>query len=171
MHPFVVLIYMREDHQDKPFEYIASVTPEAIPERLKHAPKPSLVPRDLFSRIMKRLGLEKELYLVKRHLGFFVTLLIIFSVLSVFAFIGVKQVLVESSFGFFISLIFSDPGIVIKYWHSFIFSVFESMPGITATVLLLSVTSLMLFIRLAALGVEKVFIIIKLINKQRYGHK
>ncbi len=154
MHPFVVLVYMRED-QDKSFEYMVSVTP----------------PRGLFSRIIKRLGLEKELHLVKRHLGFFGTLLVIFSVLSIFAFIGVKQVLAESSFGSFISLIFSDPDAVIKYWHSFIFSLFESMPGITIIALLLSLAFLMLSIRLAAFGIEKTFILIKSINKQKYGHK
>jgi hypothetical protein len=154
MHPLYVLVYMR-DNQEKSFEYEASVTP----------------PRGLLSRIIKRLGLEKELTLVKGNLKFFTALLGIFLVLSVFAFIGVKHVLAESSFGPFVSLIFSDPGVVIKYWHSFTFAAFESMPGVTAAALLFSVAFLMLFVRLAAFTFEKLFIVIKLINKQKYGHK
>ena len=143
------------DNQEKSFEYEALAAP----------------PRSLFSRIIKRLGLEKELALIKGNLKFFSTLLVIFLVLSVFAFIGVKYVLAESSFGPFISLMFSDPGVVIKYWHSFTFAAFESMPGITAAALFLSVAFMILFIRLAAFAVERFFIIIKSINKQKYGHK
>lgn len=154
MHPLFVLVYMR-DSQEKPFEYEASVTP----------------PRGLFSRIIKRLGLEKELILIKRHLGFFTSLLVIFLILSIFAVIGIRQVLAESSFGQFVSLIFSDPSVVIKYWHSFLFASFESMPGITATALLFSVALLMLFVRFTAIAIERLFITIKSINKQKYGHK
>ena len=154
MHPLSVLVYMR-DNQEKPFEYEASVTP----------------PRGLFSRIIKRLGLEKELTLVKGNLKFFTALLAMFLTLSVFALIGVKHVLAKSSFGPFISLIFSDPGVVIKYWHSFTFAAFESMPGITGMALFLSVAFLILFIRLAAFAVERFFMVIRSINKQKYGHK
>jgi len=156
MHPLSVLVYMRDSQKDnRLFEDTASETP----------------PRGLFSCIIKRLGLEKELILVKRYLGLFIGLLVIFLFLSVFAFIGIKQVLADSNFGPFISLIFSDPGIVIKYWRSFGYAAFESMPGITATALLFSVAFLMLFIRLVASAFEKFFIVIKSINKQKYGHK
>jgi len=115
--------------------------------------------------------LEKELALVKGNLKFFTALLVIFLTLSVFALIGVKHVLAESSFGPFISLIFSDPGVVIKYWHSFTFAVFESIPGITGMALFLSVAFLVLFIRLAAFAVERFFMVIKSINKQKYGSR
>lgn len=153
MHPLSVLVYMRDQKDNRPFEDTASETP----------------PRGLFSRIIKRLGLEKELILIKRHLGFFTGLLIVFLVLSIFAVIGIRQVLAESSFGPFVSLIFSDPGIVIKYWHSFGYAAFESMPGVTATALLFSLAFLMLFVRLAAFTFEKLFIVIKSINKQKYS--
>lgn len=155
VHPLCVLVYMRDQKDNQRFEDMPSVR----------------LPRSLFSRIIKRLGLEKELILAKRYLGFFVVLLMIFLFLSIFAFIGIKHVLAESNLEFFISLIFSDPGIVIKYWDSFAFAAFESMPGITATALLLSVAFLALFIRLAALAFEKLFMVIKLINKQKHGHK
>lgn len=133
--------------------------------------RPSLVPRGLFSRIIKRLGLEKELVLVKNHLKFFVSLFVMFFVLSIFAGIGVEHVLEESSFVSFASLIFSDPSMVIKYWHSFVFATFESIPGGTAAILFLSVAFLILFVRLAAFAVGRLSIIVKLINKQKYGHK
>ena len=142
MHPLSVLVYME-----------------------------NYIPRGLFSRIIKRLGLEKELALVKGNLKFFTALLVIFLTLSVFALIGVKHVLAESSFGPFISLIFSDPGVVIKHWHSFTFAVFESIPGITGMALFLSVAFLVLFIRLAAFAVERFFMVIKSINKQKYGSR
>src|SRR3989344_1949146 len=128
-------------------------------------------PRGLFSRIIKRLGLERQLQIIKRSLGFFIGGLTVFVFLSVFAVIGLHEVLAESSFGPFVSLIFSDPAVVIKYWYSFTFAAFESMPGITGMILFLSVAFFILFIRLAAFAVERFFIVIKSINKQKYGHK
>lgn len=128
-------------------------------------------PKDLFSRIIQRLGLEKELALVRGNLTFFSTLLVIFCVLSIFAFIGVRHVLAESSFGPFVALIFSDPSIVIKYWQSFLFATFESMPGMIAAGLLFSIAFLLLCIRLAAASVERFLAITKSIHKQTYGYK
>lgn len=155
MHPLFVLVYMRDEKENRPFEHAAGVTP----------------PRGLFSRIIKRLGFEKELALVKGNLKFFTTLLVVFLLLSAFAFIGIKHVLAESSFGPFISLIFSDPSMVIKYWRSFMFATFESMPGITAAGLLFSVAFLILFIRLSAFAFDKISALMQSINKQKYGHK
>ena len=146
MHPLFVLVYMR----DKQENYI---------------------PRGLFSRIIKRLGLEKELAIVKSNLKFFTTLLVTFLILSVFAFIGVKHVLATSSFGPFLYLAFSDPGIVIKYWHSFMFAAFESMPGVVIAGLIFSLAFLILFVRFAVFAIEKTATLIKSINKQKYGHK
>jgi len=143
------------DNQEKSFEYETLVTP----------------PQGLFSRIIKRLGLEKELAIVRGNLKFFTTLLVMFLILSVFAFIGVKHVLAESSFGPFVSLIFSDPAVVIKYWHSFLFAAFESMPGVAIAGLIFSLAFLILFVRFAVFAIEKTAILIKSINKQKYGHK
>lgn len=146
---------MRDEQENQPFKYTASVTP----------------PRGLFSRVIKRLGLEKELSLVKGNLKFFATLLVMFLILSVFAVIGVKHVLVTSSFGPFLYLAFSDPSVVIKYWHSFMFAAFESMPGVAIAGLIFSLAFLMLFVRFAVFAIEKTAILMKSINKQKYGHK
>jgi hypothetical protein len=129
------------------------------------------IPKGLFSRIITRLGLEKELVLVKRYLGFFSVLLAVFIFLSFFAFIGIKQVLAESSFGLFLSLIFTDPLIVARYWKSFVLASVESVPGITFSVLFFFLACLLLFLRLTASSAEKIFILIKTINKQKYEHK
>ncbi len=155
MHPLLVLVYMRDKQGNRPFEYEASETP----------------PRGLFSRIIKRLGLEKELALVRGNLKFFTTLLVMFLILSVFAFIGVKHVLAISSFGPFIQLALSDPGVVIKYWHSFLFAAFESMPGVAIAGLIFSLAFLILFIRFVVFAIEKTAILIRSINKQKYGLK
>ena len=127
------------------------------------------VPSGLFSRIIRRLGLEKELALVKRHIEFFGTLFAVFAVLSIFAYIGVRQMLAESSFGHLTSLLFSDPDIAVKYWHSFIFAAFESMPGVAIAGLIFSLAFLMLFIRFIVFAIEKTTILIRSINKQKYS--
>ena len=128
----------------------------------------SLPPKDLFERIIKRLGLEKELSLIKRNMRFFSVLSVIFIVLSIFAFIGVKSVLREYSVMPFLSFIFSDPDIVIKYWHSFLFSIFESIHGFAFAGFIFSIAFLLLFIRFVFFAIDKILSILKLINKQKY---
>ena len=128
-------------------------------------------PRGLFSRIIKRLGLERQLQIIKRNLGFFVGGLVVFILLSVFAVIGLHEVLAESSFGPFVSLIFSDPSAVLKNWHSFVFSVFESVPGASLVALLFAVAVLLMFVRLVDAYLNKFILIIKKINKKEYGYK
>lgn len=131
----------------------------------------SLPPKDLFPRIIKRLGLEKELSLVKRYAGFFSVLLIVFIVLSIFAFIGVKSVLKESGLLPFLSLIVSDPFMVVKYWDSFLFLVFESAPGFALAGLIFSFAFTMLFARFVFFAIDKISNNLKLIAKQKYGNK
>ncbi len=160
---------MRDERQV--FPRISPVTPEAIPRRLKHASKPSLVPRGLFSRIIKRLKLERQLRIVQKHLGFFAVLLGVFLFLSIFAFVGLKQVLAESSFGPYLSLVFSDPGIVLKYWNSFLFSVFESMPGTGIALFLTAFAFLLLLVKLASSSLEKFYLVVKSVRKQKYEHR
>ncbi len=131
----------------------------------------ALIPphRGLFRKIIKRLGLEKELQVVEEHIKFFVFILSSFVVLSVFAVIGMKEVLAESSFGPFLSLIFSDPGVVLSYWQSFALSVFESMPFGYVTICLTLLALILFFSKLAGAYLEKSVLIIKTINKNKYG--
>lgn len=112
-------------------------------------------PRGLFNRIIKRLGLEKQLGIIRRNLGFFSAMFIGFTILFTFAVIGLREVLDESSFGPLLSLLFSDPGAVIANWHSFIFSVFESMPTLAVAVLILALAFLLFSVRLIAVSFGK----------------
>ncbi len=121
-------------------------------------------------RIIRRLGWEKQLAVVERNLGLFTGLFAGIILLSIFAFIGLMHELVESSFGPFLALIFSDPVIVFKYWHSFIFSVFESMPGISIISLILTAAFLMLCVRLISVNFQKFLALIKLIRKQKHTY-
>jgi len=133
--------------------------------------KETKTPRGLFARIIKRLGLEKQLRTIKRNLGFFIGGLVFFVLLSVFAVIGLHEVLAESSFGPYLSLVFSDPWMVLKNWHSFTFSIFESVPGANLVILLFVVAVLLTFVRLVSIYFNKFLSIIKNINKKQYGHK
>jgi len=128
-------------------------------------------PRGLFSRIIKRLGLERQLQIIKRNLGFFIGGLAVFVILSTFAIIGLREVLSESSFGPFVSLIFSDPLIILQNWHSFAFSVFESVPGASLVILFFAVAILLTFVRLVSIYLNKSTLIIKNINKQKHGSR
>ncbi len=123
-------------------------------------------PRGLFSNIIRRLGLEKQIVIVKKNLGFFVSFLSVFVFLSVSAFIVLKHVLSESSFGPFLSLAINDPALVIKYWHSFILSIFESIPGITIVYFLFSFGFLILFLRFAGAYFGKFMALSKSIKKK-----
>ncbi len=168
MHPKGIFLRIEgmRDEKDKDFQK-APAEDEIDPVFTSSGNLPH-VPRGLFSRIIKRLGLEEELVLIKKHLGFFTGLLIVFLFLSLFALVGLRQVLRESSFGPFVSLAFSDPEVVFKYRHSFFMATFESVPGMTAALFFFSVAFLMLFVRLTVFALEKFSITTKLIDKQKY---
>lgn len=129
------------------------------------------IPKDIFCRITKRLGLEKQLILTKNHLRIFLVSSAIFIILSIFASIGLKNLLEQSSFIEFLSLLFSDPDMVLKYWKSFLLSTVESFPGFAVAGLILSAAFLMLFARLFIFAIEGVSSILNLIKKQKYARK
>ena len=157
MHRQGVLFILRPMQEDKEqtFGYINPIRPK----------------RGLFSRIIRRLGLEEKLRSVKRNLGLFIAAFIFFAALFGAAFVVLKQLTAESNLGPFLSLIFSDPQAVLKYWDSFALSILESIPGFTAFVFLLSTAFLLLLIRSIILYFGKLLSIIKSIRKQRYEHK
>lgn len=129
------------------------------------------MPRGLFARIIKRLGLERQLQIIKRNLGFFVGGLAVFVLLFIFAVIGLREVLAESSFGPYLSLVFSDPWMVLKNWHSFVFSVFESIPGASIVILLFAIAVLLTLVRFVSIYLNKSLLIIKNINKYQHANR
>ncbi len=132
---------------------------------------PEELPRGLFSHIIKRLGFEKELIFVKRYILFFSCLLVAFILLSALAFIGIREVLARSSFGPFLSLIFSDPVIVVLHWKSFVLAFAESMPLLSLSLLLFALAFMLLFLRWSVYGLEKFFILMRKINSQKYEQR
>lgn len=144
-----------QEYEGKTFGYINPLRPR----------------KGLFSRIMKRLGLERKLKEVKECLSFFVVASAFFVVILATGLIALKHILSQSSLGVFLSLIFSDPKMVIKYGDSFIFSVLESMPENTIFVVLISLALFLLLGRSVILYFEKLLSITKSIQKQNYGHK
>lgn len=107
-----------------------------------------LVPQGLFERVLKRLGIEKQIRSIQRHLGVFASLEALFIILSGIAFFGLWEVLFESSFGPYFALLFTDPGIVVTHWHSYGYSLIESVPSIAVMIVLFSLGFLLLFFKL-----------------------
>lgn len=92
----------------------------------------------LFDKVLVRIRKEQELRAARRQA-------IIFSLSTIFsaaafipAFQAVRTALTESGFAYFFSLLFSDFGAMVSYWHSFVFSLLGSLP-ITGLLILLTV--------------------------------
>ena len=60
---------------------------------------------------------------------------------SIFAFINMVQAISQSGFGQYVSLVFSDGGVVLSYWKEFLFSLVESIP-VTGVILCLGAMTL-----------------------------
>lgn len=86
-------------------------------------------PRDGFiDDIIARIRKEKELYLLKRRIVIF-SMSLISSALALWPALRLLESdLATSGFGQFISLAFSDSGMVAAYWQNFALAVLESMP-------------------------------------------
>lgn len=114
MHPFVVLIYMREDYKTMPSEF-NQIDP----------------PSDLSEKIMSRLRIEKRRLTVKRRIFIFFLTTIVSITLFIPAFKELQLSVNESGFWQFSSLFFSDFKIVLTNWQLFSLSLLESLPGIS----------------------------------------
>lgn len=112
-------------------------------------------PRGLFSCIMRRLGLERQLQAVKRYLEVNTGVLVVFLALCVLALIGLWHVLGRTSLGPILSLVRSDPALVFAFRHSFALSVMESVPGLSAAFFFVTLGFALLFIRFVVVYTEK----------------
>ena len=61
----------------------------------------------------------------------------------------------------------SDPKIILTYWHSFVFSIFESISGISIFLSLSTTALLALFVRLIVVSADKFTAIVKSINNNQ----
>jgi hypothetical protein len=111
--------------------------------------------RKLFARIMRRLGLEQQMHVLRRNLGLVAAALITFFLLCVVAFVGLRGVLAESGFGPYLSLMRSDPEIIARHWRPFVFVIFESAPGVSLAFCAASLGLFLLCVRFVVVGIEK----------------
>lgn len=91
---------------------------------------------ELFLRIMNRIHKEQRLLVIKRRIAVFSVILVGCVIALLPAFNMVKIALAESGFMQFLSLLFSDFGVVASYWQSFALTLLESLPILSLTIFL-----------------------------------
>ena len=100
-------------------------------------------PQALLGKIMLRLEQEKKLVIIKRRVAFFSAGLI-FSVLALIpAFKMVWDGVASSGFTQFLSLLFTDSGVVMAYWQSFGLTLLESLPVFSIIIFLVIIFTLL----------------------------
>lgn len=108
-------------------------------------------PKDLLDRIFFRINKEQRKRVLRARIVSFGSISIIAAVVLVFSLGELQKEIAQSGFTNFISILFSDWGIVSIYWKEFAISLLESMPifGIAAVLgsILLFLASLKIFTR------------------------
>jgi len=93
-------------------------------------------PPALLGKVMLHLEREKKLVIIKRKVALFSAGLI-FSVLALIpAFKMVWDGVASSGFTQFLSLLFTDSGVVMAYWQSFGLTLLESLPVLSIIIFL-----------------------------------
>ena len=94
------------------------------------------LPEGIFGRIMARLRAEQRLLTIKRRMAIFSIGLIGSGVAFIPVFKMAQVEISNSGFLQFFSLLFSDFGTVAAYWQSFVLSLLETFPAVSAAALL-----------------------------------
>lgn len=101
------------------------------------------VPRDLFEKIMGSIRKEERLLRLKRSIYGLLGGLVA-SVLGLGYFLKIfGGAIANSGFGEYLSLLFSDPALILSSWQSFLFGLLESLPAMEFAGILLIVFVLM----------------------------
>lgn len=101
------------------------------------------VPGDLFEKIMGSIRKEERLSKLKRSIyGLFGGMAASFLGLGYFLKIF-GGAIANSGFGEYLSLLFSDPSLILSSWQSFLFGLLESLPAMEIAGILLIVFILM----------------------------
>jgi hypothetical protein len=131
----------------------------------------SNIPSGLFSRIIRRFGLEKQLNKSRNYFGFFALMFLFSAILFVVVIVALKGIISSTGFGVYSRLIISDGDFILKNPRPFVLSIAESFPGAHMVMFLFILGGLMLIIRYASKYFEKIISIIKQIknNKTKYG--
>jgi hypothetical protein len=123
-------------------------------------------PAGLFIKVMNRIEAEERIMLLKRRIFVFSCAIFGSTIGLIFSFNFAGNAMIDSGFGEFFSLMFSDPTIVGAYWQNFFLTLLESLPIVEITVFLSVIFLLLQFIRF----LNKDIRIINLIKaNQQYG--
>jgi hypothetical protein len=118
-----------------------------------HSRSPHL-PGGLFDSIVTGVRRERRTQVLKKRVILFSLGVIISLVALVPAFSFLREGMARSGTLYFLSLVFSDPGVVLGLWQEFIFSLLETLPIVSMAVFLAALFvffgSIRLFIRDAA---------------------
>lgn len=125
---------------------------------------------DLFARIMRRLGLERQLEILKKHLGIVASGLVIFIALGVWVVHILHAVLTWSSFGSMTHLAFTNPQVVLRFGGTYMQSVAGSFPAIEIACFCATLGAVLWLVRLTVSDVDVYQTIKEKINEQRYEH-
>lgn len=131
--------------------------------------RPAKPPRQLFYRIMERLGIEKKLKAIRKRLSFSYIALIIFGALILTAVLAIRHEVRESEFGPLVSLFLSDTDAAILYWREFALSVLESMPLYYFILFLSGLLLLLASLRLVVQYISRMSLLTKSICKHKHG--
>ncbi len=102
---------------------------------------------ELFALVMRAIVTEKHRLAKRRLIGF--SMLAILSLAAFIPAIGsLQNALIESGTAQFLSLLFSDPGIVLGAWREFSLSILDALPAFSLAAVL--VTAVMLLASLKA---------------------
>lgn len=114
-------------------------------------------PENLFNKVMRRIRQEQRLSALKRRFAIFSFVMVCCIAAFIPTFKMAQTEFSESQFLQFLSLIFSDFGIVISQWQSFVLVLLESLPVVSIIALLSIIFTLLVSLKFLARDIKVVF--------------
>ncbi len=127
-------------------------------------------PRGLFSRIIRRLGLERQAQVIRKHLSIIVPGLCAATIFGIWVVHVLDLVLRWSSFGPVFRVALSDPDFVALHGGSFTRSVLGSVPPIELAFTFFSLAAILLLVRWMVQGIVAYRAVQQDISHQYYEH-
>lgn len=112
------------------------------------------VPENLFVRIIRRLGLERQIQAARKHLGIIVSGLFVALAFGYWIVQILRDVLTRSDFGPFARLAITDPQNILRHSDIYAWSMLESVPAIHGALLLATIAGVLLLIRFVVRGID-----------------
>ena len=147
MRPLFVLVYVVKTMHKNYAQLFSHLTPPEMPD-------------NLFEKIMHRIQKERQSLILKRKVMIFsIGMIGIIGAAAAFipAFKMARTELYESSFLYFLSLIFSDFGTVAAYWQNFIMSLLETLPVMGLAIFLLTILVFLGSLRFLVRNIKSIF--------------